>query len=59
MSFLRHGQIFQSDVELYKSGRRRFRLRPECHRLDELCNRLFLGGLRSRIAHFRFTGRFL
>src|SRR5947209_16674435 len=33
--FLRHGQIYQSDVQLYDSGRGPFRLRPESHRLDE------------------------
>src|SRR6185437_2513503 len=33
--FLRHGQIYQSDVQLNDSGRGPFRLRPESHRLDE------------------------
>ena len=45
MSFLRHGQIYQSDV-LFESGRRRscFRLRPRSHRFDEFAASYSLAG---------------
>jgi hypothetical protein len=36
MSFLRHGQIYQSDVLFFSNqGRNCFQLRPRSHRLDE------------------------
>src|SRR5208282_3239532 len=45
MSFLRHGQIYQSDV-LFTSDRRRscFRLRPRLHRFDEFAASYSLAG---------------
>ena len=44
VSFLRHGQIYQSDVVLYDPGRSRFRLRPGSHRLDEFAVGYSLAG---------------
>ena len=45
MSFLRHGQIYQSDV-LFVSDRGRscFRLRPRLHRFDEFAASYSLAG---------------
>jgi hypothetical protein len=45
MSFLRHGQIYQSDV-FFGSGRGRscFRLRPRSHRFDEFAASYSLAG---------------
>jgi hypothetical protein len=45
MSFLRHGQIYQSDV-LFVSDRKRgpFWLRPRSHRLDEFAASYSLAG---------------
>ena len=44
MSFLRHGQIYQSDVFRFKPGTRPFRLRPASHRLDEFAASYSLAG---------------
>ena len=45
MSFLRHGQIYQSDVFLVSDwGRSCFRLRPRPHRFDEFAASYSLAG---------------
>jgi hypothetical protein len=43
MSFLRHGQIYQSDV-VSRWRRSSFRLRPRSHRLDEFAASYSLAG---------------
>src|SRR5271165_503877 len=45
MSFLRHGQIYQSDVSFVSRQRRNcFRLRPRLHRFDEFAASYSLAG---------------
>ena len=58
MSFLRHREIYRSDgLGFRESGARSGGLHAPTHRFDEFPSRLFLGGLRSRRARFRFTSR--
>ena len=54
MSFLRHEEIYRPMSSMPGQHRPD---RPRPHRFDELPGWLFLGGLRSRIAHLRFTSR--
>ena len=44
MSFLRHGQIYPSDIDFKNRGQAFVQLRPELHRLDEFATGYSLAG---------------